>query len=151
MRGAATVHLTVADLPDGHLPRHWGEAKDRLRRFGAPAIRDWFSVRSGTTRTRITGCSPSCCPLSSAVPAPGLRNLKWETDLPTPNVLPTDLAAVGRGETPLLHEYYPSQADKFWFDEEAFRGLLRIRGVQCRSRHAEAFVADKISLRLGGC
>ena len=31
--GAAEVRLTVADLPDGRLPEHWGEVKQRLAEF----------------------------------------------------------------------------------------------------------------------
>jgi hypothetical protein len=37
-----------------------------------------------------------------------------------------------------------------WFDEESFLGLSRIRGVQSRSRHAEAFVMEKAALMFGG-
>ncbi|HSF85158.1 MAG TPA: PIG-L deacetylase family protein [Acidimicrobiia bacterium] len=44
---------------------------------------------------------------------------------------------------------FPSEAGKPWFDEDVFRGLMRLRGVECRapSGYAEAFEAPK--LRLG--
>jgi hypothetical protein len=37
-----------------------------------------------------------------------------------------------------------------WFDEDSFLGLSRLRGVQCRSAHAEAFVLEKATLTFGG-
>jgi hypothetical protein len=49
-----------------------------------------------------------------------------------------------------LHKHYPSQAAHDWFDEESFLGLSRLRGVQCRSRHAEAFVLQKSVVAFGG-
>jgi hypothetical protein len=49
----------------------------------------------------------------------------------------------------LLHKHYPSQVARDWFDEESFLGLSRIRGVQNRSRHAEAFVLEKATLIFG--
>ena len=39
----------------------------------------------------------------------------------------------------LLHEHYPSQVSRAWFDDEAFSGLARIRGVQAGVRYAEGF------------
>ncbi len=35
-----------------------------------------------------------------------------------------------------------------WFDDETFRGLARIRGMECRApeRYAEAFFARKVAL-----
>jgi hypothetical protein len=46
----------------------------------------------------------------------------------------------------LLHQHYASQRDRTWFDDEAFRGLARIRGVQCHSRYAEAFHVQKLAI-----
>jgi len=41
---------------------------------------------------------------------------------------------------------FPSQRDRAWFDEETFRALLRLRGVESASPtgYAEAFVARKL-------
>jgi hypothetical protein len=38
-----------------------------------------------------------------------------------------------------LSQCYPSQSRRLWFDDEAFVGLMRVRGVQCKARYAEAF------------
>ncbi len=57
---------------------------------------------------------------------------KWDGDLGRPNVyVPLDEAVVARKVELLLSEF-PSQADKHWFDEETFRGLMRLRGPRVR-------------------
>jgi LmbE family N-acetylglucosaminyl deacetylase len=74
--------------------------------------------------------------------------VKYEGDLVTPNAyvaLPEDVCA---RKVALLRKHFGSQWSKHWFDEELFRSLLRIRGVECASptRFAEAFHAPKLSL-----
>jgi hypothetical protein len=48
----------------------------------------------------------------------------------------------------LLLAHFGSQRSKDWFDAEIFRGLARLRGMECRSpeRYAEAFVLRKAKL-----
>ena len=48
----------------------------------------------------------------------------------------------------LLLEHFGTQRSKDWFDAETFRGLARLRGVECRAaaRYAEAFFARKVKL-----
>jgi hypothetical protein len=43
----------------------------------------------------------------------------------------------------VLRTVFSSQRNKHWFDEETFRGLMRIRGLESNSRYAEAFFARK--------
>jgi hypothetical protein len=45
-------------------------------------------------------------------------------------------------------EGFGSQRNKDWFDEETFRGLARLRGVECRapSGYAEAFSGRKLTV-----
>jgi hypothetical protein len=35
-----------------------------------------------------------------------------------------------------------------WWDDEVFLGLARLRGMECRSRYAEAFHCPKVALSL---
>ena len=37
-----------------------------------------------------------------------------------------------------------------WFDDDALLGLMRVRGVQCRARYAEAFAVEKALLNTRG-
>jgi hypothetical protein len=48
----------------------------------------------------------------------------------------------------LLHTHFGTQCSKDWFDRETFRGLARLRGMECRAPelHAEAFVLRKARL-----
>jgi LmbE family N-acetylglucosaminyl deacetylase len=75
---------------------------------------------------------------------------KWDGDLGAPNTfVPISEACLAR-KIALLETHYGSQRDKAWFDADTFRGLARLRGVECHSptRFAEAFYARKITLAL---
>jgi hypothetical protein len=48
----------------------------------------------------------------------------------------------------LLDASFPSQAGRDWWDHEVFRGLLRLRGVECRTTYAEGFHARKVLVDL---
>ncbi|MEM9467067.1 MAG: PIG-L family deacetylase, partial [Actinomycetota bacterium] len=71
---------------------------------------------------------------------------KYEGDLGRPNLyVPFDDATMDR-KVEILHTAFPSQTDKLWFDTDTFRGLARVRGVECNQKWAEAFHADKALL-----
>ncbi|MBI5320213.1 PIG-L deacetylase family protein [Bradyrhizobium sp.] len=73
---------------------------------------------------------------------------KWDGDIGQPNVyVPVSVAALER-KIELLMAHFGSQRSKQWFDDETFRGLARIRGMECRApeRYAEAFFARKVAL-----
>ena len=73
---------------------------------------------------------------------------KWDGDIGQPNLyVPVSAAALAR-KIELLMTHFGSQRSKQWFDDETFRGLARIRGMECRApeRYAEAFFARKVSL-----
>jgi LmbE family N-acetylglucosaminyl deacetylase len=72
--------------------------------------------------------------------------MKLDGDLGNPNVyVPLDAATVRR-KLRLLEDCFGSQRDKRWFDEEAFRGLMRLRGIEAGSPtgYAEAFYGRKL-------
>jgi LmbE family N-acetylglucosaminyl deacetylase len=73
---------------------------------------------------------------------------KYDGDLGRPNVyVPVDPEVCAR-KLELLMTCFPSQVDRHWFDEETFRAMLRLRGVEARSPtgYAEAFHARKVML-----
>jgi LmbE family N-acetylglucosaminyl deacetylase len=72
--------------------------------------------------------------------------MKIDGDLGRPNVyVPLDAATVNR-KIKLLADCFGSQRDKRWFNEEAFRSLLRLRGIEAGSAsgYAEALYGRKI-------
>jgi LmbE family N-acetylglucosaminyl deacetylase len=75
---------------------------------------------------------------------------KWDGDLGQPNLYVPLGAAVLERKVDLLMTHFGTQRSKDWFDPDTFRGLARLRGMECRapSGYAEAFVARKASLSL---
>jgi LmbE family N-acetylglucosaminyl deacetylase len=72
--------------------------------------------------------------------------MKKDGDLGQPNTyVPLDEQAVHR-KVQLLMEGFGSQRDKTWFSEDAFLGLMRLRGIEAcaPSGYAEAFYARKM-------
>ncbi len=71
---------------------------------------------------------------------------KYDGDLASPNFfVPVD-AESASAKARLLVKHFGTQRAKHWFTEDLFLGLMRLRGVECRSESgfAEAFYARKI-------
>ncbi len=146
----ANLEVVILDLPDGRLPAHWEHAKDTLE-----------ALRRSCAPDLIIGPSPHDAHqdhrgLSRIVPTAfrnhmilGYEILKWDGDLAQPNIFFPLSEAVLDEKIELLHEHFVSQRDHTWFDDEAFRGLARIRGVQCHSRYAEGFHVQKLAIGIG--
>jgi LmbE family N-acetylglucosaminyl deacetylase len=75
---------------------------------------------------------------------------KWDGDLGRPNLyVPVSKAAMER-KIELLLSHFATQRSRDWFDEETFRGLARVRGMECRApeHYAEGFLMRKGALVL---
>jgi LmbE family N-acetylglucosaminyl deacetylase len=73
---------------------------------------------------------------------------KWDGDLGQPNAfMPISAGTLDR-KIELLFRHFGSQRDKHWFDEQTFRALARLRGMESRASggYAEAFFARKLVL-----
>ena len=73
---------------------------------------------------------------------------KFEGDLGQPNVyIPLSPEVVQR-KTEVIMNCFASQHERPWFDEETFRSLMRIRGLESNSptRYAEGFYSRKLTL-----
>jgi len=71
---------------------------------------------------------------------------KWDGDLGQPNFyIALPRKAMDR-KIEVLERCFGTQRSKDWFDADTFRGLARLRGMECRApeRFAEAFVARKL-------
>jgi LmbE family N-acetylglucosaminyl deacetylase len=70
---------------------------------------------------------------------------KYDGDLGTPNCfVPVDRATCTR-KVKYLETAFGSQRDKHWFSSETFMALMRLRGMECRSKtgYSEAFYSRK--------
>ena len=72
---------------------------------------------------------------------------KYDGDLGTPNVFVSLPEKIVAEKLRLLDEHFASQRGKHWFDDDLFRALLRLRGMEAAVWYAEAFTCRK--LRLG--
>jgi LmbE family N-acetylglucosaminyl deacetylase len=70
---------------------------------------------------------------------------KWDGDTGQPNFYMPLSAAIMERKCALLDAHFGTQRSKDWFDAETFRGLARLRGIECRApeRYAEGFVLRK--------
>jgi LmbE family N-acetylglucosaminyl deacetylase len=73
---------------------------------------------------------------------------KWDGDTAQPNIYMPLTAEIMERKTTLLLRHFGTQRSKDWFDAETFRGLARLRGMECRApeRYAEGFVLRKAVL-----
>jgi LmbE family N-acetylglucosaminyl deacetylase len=73
---------------------------------------------------------------------------KFDGDLATPNLYVEIEGDVAEAKTRHLMRAFPSQSSKPWFDAATFTGLMRIRGIECRSASgfAEGFHVRKVKI-----
>jgi LmbE family N-acetylglucosaminyl deacetylase len=143
----ADVEVTVLDIPDGRAPAHWERIKNHLadlRRSCNPQVVFGPQSRDAHQDHRL---------LAELLPTEfrdhlvlGYEILKWEADTPRPTIFHPLESDVAEEKARLLLKLYPSQTTHDWFDEQAFLGLSRLRGVQCRNPHAEGFILEKATV-----
>jgi len=73
---------------------------------------------------------------------------KYDGDLGSPNCFVELNERICREKIKLIVERFKSQDEKHWFSEQTFRAMLRLRGMESRSRtgFAEAFYGRKLLL-----
>jgi len=139
-----TVSLRFGRLPDGRLPAHWGDVKALLE---AVASEDEFDI---VLVPSITDAHQDHRLIAELAPTVWRDHLilgyelpKWDGDFGRPSVyvpLPEDVV---HEKVRRLQKAFPSQVGRDWWDDETFLGLARLRGMECRSRYAEAFTLRK--------
>jgi LmbE family N-acetylglucosaminyl deacetylase len=145
--------VRVLGLRDGFLPTHWGAVKDTFAQVANSMAADVvFAPRPDDAHQdhRL---------VAELVPTVWRDSLvlhyeipKWDGDLGRVSHYVALEPEIARRKVELLHESFPSQAGRDWWNDETFLSLMRIRGVECRSRYAEGFVVTKavVSVQGGG-
>ena len=149
LAGAARAEIEVASFRDGYFPFQGATIKEFLHTLAqrvAPDIVLAHHRGDAHQDHRLIG---------ELIPTIFRNHLtlcyeipKWDGDLGQPNIYaPVSAGAVGR-KIELLGTHFASQRAKDWFDPDTFRGLARLRGMECRApeRFAEAFHASKLVL-----
>lgn len=147
--GAASVSVECAGFRDGFLPYLGGTVKDwfeGLKKRVSPDIvlthRSDDAHQDHREVCRLTtNAFRDSLVLEYEIP-------KWDGDIGRPNAYVALPEAVMARKVDLLQAHFASQRCKDWFDAETFRGLARLRGMECRApeRYAEGFVARKIRI-----
>lgn len=146
----ADLDVVVAGLPDNRLPAHWGEAKAQvvgLRATGEPDL--VIGPQPGDAHQDHALVAELLGQVFRRQPVWGYEIAKYESDLPVMATFVPVPERVARVKVDVITRSYPSQADHPWFDAEAFTSLMRVRGVQCNQRYAEAFVVPKTLVQIG--
>jgi LmbE family N-acetylglucosaminyl deacetylase len=147
----ARITFAMHNLPDGRLPDRWGEAKEIVEAAARQASADlvlapsWEDAHQDhrTVAELVPTAFRDALLLHYEIP-------KWDGDLGRPGVyVPMD-EPTARRKVELLNASFPSQKDRDWWDDEVFLGLARLRGMECRTRYAEAFGCHKAVFRLAG-
>lgn len=149
LKGAASVKIELADFRDSFFPYQGSELKD------------WFAglksrVNPDIIFTHHRGDAHQDHHEVSKLTWNTFRNHfileyeipKWDGDLAQPNGYIPVSAQVLERKIELLMAHFGTQRSKDWFDAETFRGLARLRGMECRAPdgYAEAFVLHKVCI-----
>jgi LmbE family N-acetylglucosaminyl deacetylase len=143
----AALTFALHDLPDGRLPGRWTAVKEALQEAAAATDPDLVLAPSPDDAHQdhrqvadlVATAFRDQQVLHYEIP-------KWDGDLGRPNVYLPLPDGVARRKVELLNACYPSQKSRDWWDDELFLGLMRVRGMECRSRYAEGYVSRKTVL-----
>lgn len=145
----ARLTFALHDLPDGRVPARWAEAKQVVEEAAATLAPDLVVAPAPDDAHQDHHTLGALVPTSFRDATVLYYEIpKWDGDLGRPNIyLPLTGERVRR-KIELLHACYPSQKARDWWDDEVFLGLARLRGMECRSRYAEAFRCEKAVIEL---
>jgi LmbE family N-acetylglucosaminyl deacetylase len=134
---------------DGFFPSHFAEIKQTFEELKAVVAPDVILTHYGSDRhqdhrvvSELTwNTFRNHLVLEYEIP-------KYDGDLGQPNVFVAMDDEVCERKIDLLYEHFPTQAGRTWFERDTFRGLMRLRGVECAApgRFAEAFYGKKLRI-----
>jgi LmbE family N-acetylglucosaminyl deacetylase len=148
LAGAEAPSVELLGFRDGRFPEQWGAIKDAfeglksaapdlvLTHHGGDLHQDHRVVSELTWNTFRDHTI-----LEYEIP-------KWDGGLGSPNAFVAASAADTDAKLRILTDCFASQAGRHWFDDLTFRGLMRLRGLECCApeHYAEAFYARKLRL-----
>jgi LmbE family N-acetylglucosaminyl deacetylase len=147
LAGAAPVELHVGALTENVLPAHTGAVRDLVLEHGRPFAPDIvFAPHLQDRHQDHRVVAEVAHQLFRDHPIFEYEIAKYDGDLHTPNVYAPVEPDTAAAKVDLLHQHFPSQHGRRWFDREAFLSLLRLRGIECNARYAEGFHVRKLAI-----
>ena len=149
LEGARERSVEVHAFRDGYLPHAASEVKDTFEDLKARIPPDLVLTH---TRDDLHQDHRLVCELTWNTFRDHMileyEIPKWDGDIGRPNVYVPLEESVVQAKLDLLGGHFDTQRGKDWYDVEVFRGLMRIRGMECRAAtgYAEAFVTRKLAL-----
>lgn len=145
---SADITFDLHDLPDGRLPGHWSAVKQIIQDAAAtpadlvvaPSRLDAHQDHRLLGELAMTAFRDQIV-VHYEIP-------KWDGDMGRPNLYVPLTNAEAARKVELLNTHFPSQKAHDWWDDEVFFGLMRLRGMESRSRYAEAYTAAKLTLSI---
>jgi LmbE family N-acetylglucosaminyl deacetylase len=146
LSGAGETRIDVHGFRDGFLPAAWGEVKETFE-----SLKDSDPDLVLThTRDDLHQDHRLVCELTWNTFRHHLvleyEVPKYDGDLGRPNLFLPLAPDLVDEKLELLRSGFASQRGKHWFDDEVFRGLMRLRGMEAGSTYAEAFTCRKLRL-----
>jgi len=71
---------------------------------------------------------------------------KYDGDLGVPNLFVQLKESCCQTKVDTLMEHFQTQQNKHWFSADTFFALMRLRGIECGTKYAEAFYCRKLIL-----
>lgn len=145
----ARITFDLHGLPDGRVPARWEQAKGIVDAAAAALDADLVVAPGSDDAHQDHRTLAELVPTAfRRAPVLQYEIPKWDGDLGRRNVyLPLTEDRAHR-KVELLNACFPSQKVRDWWDDETFLGLARLRGMECRSRYAEAFRCEKAVIQL---
>jgi len=149
LKGAENKIIKVHSFRDGYMPAQWSEIKDQFEELKKQADPDVIFTHTREDRHqdhRIVhnftwNTFRNHMILEYEIP-------KYDGDLGQPNLFVSLDKETVSHKIEILKNSFQSQSGKQWFDDELFKGFMRVRGVESASDSglSEAFYARKITI-----
>jgi len=149
LKGAVARQVETAEFRDGYFPYEGAEVKNWIEDLKSRVAPDIVFTHRGDDAhqdhrevSRLTwNAFRDHTVLEYEIP-------KWDGDLGQPNLYIAMSEEIMERKIALLQACFGTQRSKDWFDADTFRGLARLRGMECRApeRFAEAFFARKLRM-----
>jgi LmbE family N-acetylglucosaminyl deacetylase len=147
LEGAASADIVLSEFQDGFFPYHGSEIKAWMETLKAGYQPDVIFTHRGDDAhqdhrevSQLTwNTFRDHLILEYEIP-------KWDGDLGQPNMYCALAEPILNRKIALLMEQFATQRSKDWFNADVFRGLARLRGMECR---ASSGYAEGLHLRKG--